>query len=533
MDQGFTSGWVSSWVEALYNWLVQHAFKITLMVVLLTLVATLGLRLFLIFNYFPEIGGIESNVIYSFQRILAGYPLYTDPEAPPYSITQYTPLYYGIAWMVGKIFQIDPSDVHAVYVLSRSLSLLFNLLFSLVTVLILYRIFKINRLFCAVAFTYALVFLDEESYSRPDSLYNLMVLTTILFFLKFLQKNTRRERYLLLSSALSILTIFTKQSGIYIPIVLVFFTLFYIKSIRWALLSILTMAVSFGVLLFLCSGGDLNVFWQNTVQGVNNGMSLGWFAERIMIEHFQKERWINILGLFLGLFFWARGSTPAQQFLGIATLASFTFALVTSVKIGAAPNYFTEFITLTIILAIVFIVQHDSIFSDDPTITTGKSYKPLVYLLLVIFTLPPRLAGKYVKKVGQMAYTGQQLYEDNHAVAEYLYQEESITAEDQVLVTTHVQDYLNKFLYRNVIFPQKEIVVANPPGTYDYSAFKEGIQDGSVGYVIASIAENHVDTVAAQLVIDFHFIDTDFSNFIPIKAMRGYVIFRNEHLRSD
>ena len=530
MHQGFTSGWVSSWVEALYSWLVQHAFKITLMVVLLTLVATLGLRLFLIFNYFPEIGGIESNVIYSLQRILAGYPLYTDPEAPPYSITQYTPLYYGIAWTVGKIFQVDPSNVHAVYVLSRSLSLLFNLLFSLVTVLILYRIFKINRLFCAVAFTYALVFLDEESYSRPDSLYNLMVLTTILFFLKFLQKNTRRERYLLLSSALSILTIFTKQSGIYIPIVLVFFTLFYVKSIRWALLSILTMAVSFGVLLFLCSGGDLNVFWQNTVQGVNNGVSLNWFAERIMIEHFQKERWINILGLFLSLFFWAKGSTPAQQFLGIATLASFTFALVTSVKIGAAPNYFTEFITLTIVLAIVFIVQHDSIFSDNQTIAR-KSYKPLVYLLLVIFTLPPRLAGKYVKKVGQMAHTGQQLYEDNHAIAEYLYQEESITAEDQVLVTTHVQDYLNKFLYRNVIFPQKEIVVTNPLGTYDYSAFRKGIQDGSVEYVIASVAEDHVDIINSKVVIDFSFIGTDFSGFSAIEEVNGYVIFKNDYVQ--
>ena len=531
MNQQPASGWVSSWMEALYDWLTQHAFKITLTMVLLTLIATMGLRLFLVFDYFPEIGGIESNVIYSLQRILAGYPLYTDPEAPPYSITQYTPLYYGIAWMVGKIFQVDPSDVHAVYVLSRSLSLLFNLLFSGVVVLILYEIFSVNRLFCAVAFTYALVYLDEESYSRPDSLYNLMVLTTILLFLKFLQKNTRRQRYLLLSSAFSILTIFTKQSGIYVPVVLVFFLL-YVRNVRWVLLSILVITVSFGILLFLCSGDNLTVFWQNTVQGVNNGVSLSWFAERVMIEHFQKERWINILGLLLGLFFWAKGSTPAQQFLGIATLASFTFALITSVKIGAAPNYFTEFITLTVILAIVFIVHHDSIFSGQIT-SPGKHYKPLLYLLLVIFTLPPRLAGKYVKKVAQMAHAGQQLYNNNCEIAEYLYQEEGISAEDQVLVTTHVQDYLNKFLYRNVIFPQKEIVIANPPGTYDYSAFRQGIQDGSVGYVIASIAENHVDTVEAQPVIDFHFIDADFSNFIPIKAMHGYVIFRNEHLKGN
>ena len=533
MNQRFDSGWVSDGVEVLYNWLVQHAFKMALLVMLLTLLATLGLRVYLISGYFPEIGGIESNVVYSLQRILAGYPLYADPEAPPYSITQYTPLYYGIAWVVGKVFQVVPSDVHAVYVLSRSLSLLFNLLFGGVVVLILYRIFNIHRLFCAVAFTYALVFLDEESYSRPDSLYNLMVLTTIFFFLKFLHAHARQERYLLLSSTWSVLTIFTKQSGIYLPIVLLFFLLFYVRNNRWSLISFSTMFLSFVALFFLCSGGNLTIFWQNTVQGVNNGVSLSWFAERIMMEHFQKERWINIAGLFLALFFWAKGSTPTQQFLGVATLASFVFALITSVKIGAAPNYFTEFITLTIILAIIFVVQYDSIFTKDQNTSPGKYYKPLLYLLLVVFTLPPRLAGKYVKKVAQMAHSGQQLYDDNYAIAEYLYQEEDITAEDEVLVTTHVQDYLNKFLYRNVIFPQKEIVVANPPDTYNYAAFQEGIQDGSVGYVVASIAEQHVDTVNNQPVIAFPFLGTDFSSFIPIKKMYGYIIFRNEQLRND
>ena len=524
---------VASFVEQLYRFLAQHAFSLILAVVIASFLAMLGLRIHLVTAYIPELGGIESNVIYSVQRILDGYPLYTDPAHPPYSITQYTPLYYYLCWCISKVLHVDVANVHQVYILSRSVSLVLNLLFAGTAFVILRDIFRVGKGLSFIAFSYVFVYLDEESFSRPDSLYNLLVLVTIGLFLKSLieRESVPSRGYLIAASLSSVVTIFAKQSGIYLPVILLFFTVFYLKNFRWTLISFSTMILSFSGLFFLSSGGHVDAFLQNTVQGVNNGASLGWFAERIMIEHFQKERFINIVGLFLGFYYLATGPAKAHTFLGLAILGSFAFALVTSVKIGAAPNYFTEFIALTVMAASVFVTSHGiGIESDPARKKLSAHYQPLFLLVFVLFTLPPRFAGKFAKKVVEINHEGEQEYLSNQAIARYLYETEQLQPDDQVFVTTHVEDYLNKFLYRNVIFPHKEIVVANPPGAYDYSAFKQGLENGEVDYVIADLRKGHVDTVGQTVRIDYRFVGADFSPYVPIKQMGHYLIFKHQCL---
>ena len=523
---------ISKSIEAVYDLLSQNVALLIMVVVVGSFLAMLALRLHLIFVYVPEIGGIESNVIYSLQRLLGGFSLYVDPAVAPYSITQYTPLYYHLCWIIGTLFQVDPDNVHQVYILSRSVSLGLNLLFAGTAFLILHNVFGIGKILSFIAFAYAFVYLDEESFSRPDSLYSWMVLATIGLFLKLLteQQQSSARWYLVSASALSILSIFAKQSAIYLPVLLLFFLLFYVKKVRWTLTAVLTMTGSFGVLLLVSGGDDMHAFLQNTVQGVNNGASVAWFAKRIMIEHFQKERFINILGLFTGIYYLARGKNDSLRFLGLCILGSFSFALLTSTKIGAAPNYFTEFIVLAVMAVIIFVTSHDSLFRNGQIVRSSwaSSYKPLFYLLLIVFTLPPRFAGKYLRKVVEANDVKEQGYNDNRAVANYLYQEELLQSTDQVLATTHVQDYLNKFLYRNVIFPQKEIVKANPPGVYDYTTFQQDVQRGTVGYVVASLSEGHVDTTAS-LTINYKLAGANFSPYIPIKRLGDYVIFKHKN----
>lgn len=529
--------WMSDSLEKMYDFVLKNAALLVMIIVGASFLAMLALRVHLIFAYIPELGGIESNVIYSLQRILDGYPLYVDPAIAPYSITQYTPLYYYICWMIGKLFQVDPSNVHGVYMLSRGVSLVFNLMFAGGAFVILRNVFRVSKSISFIALAYAFIYLDEESFSRPDSLYNLMVLGTIGLFMKLLtEKGQQRPAfYLIVASTLSVVSIFVKQSAIYLPVLLLFFLVFYVRNMRWVLVSLLAMATSFGVLFVFSGGGNAYALLQNTVQGVNNGASLMWFAKRIMIEHFQKERFINILGLLFGTYYLAKGKNEVMKFLGLSILGSFAFAVITSVKIGAAPNYFTEFIVLAVIATIVFVTSHDTDFGRWKLSTSNlfSTYKPLFYLLLVLFTLPPRFAGKYIKKAIEINNLGVQGYQDNRAVADYLYQEEQLQPNDQVFVTTHVHDYLNKFLYKNAVFPQKEIVVANPADTYDYSAFRQGVQNGEVGYVIASLSERHVTTVAQKMQVNFDFIETDFSSYVPIKQLGDYVIFKHQSLISN
>ena len=84
-------------------------------------------RIVLIFYPQPDAGGVENNVIWFIQRLLDGRHLYTDPESPPYAVAQYTPLYYYITAGIGKIIGISPEDVLSVFRLSRTVSLICNL----------------------------------------------------------------------------------------------------------------------------------------------------------------------------------------------------------------------------------------------------------------------------------------------------------------------------------------------------------------------------------------------------------------------
>ncbi len=517
-------------IESVYRWIITRSAVLIGLTAGTTFLAMLLLRFYLVTAYLPELGGIESNVIYTLQRILDGYPLYTDPSRSPYAITQYTPLYYYLCRMVGQTFRVDPANVHQVYILSRATSLLLNLLFAGSVFAILRNIFRVKRSLSLLALVYAFVYLDEESFSRPDSLFNVLALLTTGLFLKLLIVKDQKKClwYLTGASTLSVVAVFAKQSAIYLPILLLFYLIFFLQNFRWAVIAFLTMSIGFGSLLVLSGQNDFHIFLQNTVQGVNNGASFFWFKKRIMIEHFQKERFLNILGLFTGVFFLAQGKSHALRFLGLSILGSFVFALVTSFKIGAAPNYFTEFITLTLIATVVFVATLDTTGGQPMPRKKSKevlNYVPLFYLILVVFTLPPRFGGKYLRKVVEAHDLGRSGYGANQAVSDFLYHEKHLQPNEQVLVTTHVHDYLNKFLYRNVIFPQKEIVLANPPQTYDYRSFLQAAEKGQVRYIIASLNEGHVDTTQQHQTIRFDFLGADFSSYVPIKRLGNYVVF--------
>ncbi len=525
--------WLPTVTESAYRWIIDRSALLIGIVAGTTFLAMLLLRLYLITAYVPELGGIESNVIYTLQRILDGYPLYVDPAIPPYSITQYTPFYYYLCWVVGQAFSIDAADVHQVYILSRGVSLFLNLLFAFSAFAILRNVFRVNFWLSMLVFSYAFVYLDEESYSRPDSLFNLLALLTVGLFLKLLIEKDQRscQGYLIGASVLSVVAIFAKQSAIYLPVLLLFYLIFFLQNFRWTAIALLSITVTFGLLFLLSGQHDLHAFLQNTVQGVNNGASFAWFAKRIMIEHFQKERFLNVLGLFVGVFFLAQGKSHAFRFLGLATIGSFAFALVTSFKIGAAPNYFTEFITLTLMASVVFITTCGPAVDQPSTKNEHRKslgYAPLFYLILVIFTLPPRFGGKYLKKVVQANDLDRSGYEANQAVRDYLYCGQHLQFDEEVFVTTHVQDYLNKFLYRNVIFPQKEIVLANPPHTYNYGSFFQAVEDGQVRYVIACLSEGHVDTLQQPQTIKFDFLGANFSSYVPIEQLGDYVVFEHQ-----
>ena len=502
-----------------YQKLSLHANRLSLLLVLGCFFAVLGLRIYMIFLYQSDLGGVESNVIYTILRGIGGYNLYCNPEQPPFSITQYSPLYYYATIGICKALQIDPKQVHEIYIVSRAFSLICNLLFAGMSYWILGKIFNITGVLRGIAGIFSFVYLEVESFSRPDSLYNFFVLLTIGIFLLFLQKKENKEKnwYLTFAAIFSIITQFTKQSGIYIPCLLLFYNIFILYSWRYFIHTAIVMVITGGILLWLTAGEDVAVFFQNIIGGVNNGVSYNWWAKRMLILHIKSENIFDILGLFLGLWYLINVKNHAHRFLGLCALSMFLFANVTGLKIGSAPNYFTEFLALTFILISIFIHQNRHFIIQ--TLEHQKHYSILL-LLCCTFTIGVHTLYIYHvhPKFTSITY---QTYLENQEVVKFL-EKEGLAPDDLVFTTTHRYDFLNKFLFKNSAFPQKEIVVANPPNAFEYSALHQAVQRGKLKYFIMRKDGKYVEPGVGE-----HFKGIDFSNFHHIKDLYGYSIYKN------
>ena len=95
----------------------------------------LDLRWAMLLQYRTELGGVEHNVIHGIQKLLLGYPLYQDPEAPPFDVIQYTPAYYVLCAGIAQVFGIAGDDARSIYLVCRTVALIFNGL----TVWLVYR----------------------------------------------------------------------------------------------------------------------------------------------------------------------------------------------------------------------------------------------------------------------------------------------------------------------------------------------------------------------------------------------------------
>ena len=71
-----------------------------------------------------DIAGMDMNVVFTIQKVLLGNALYMPPDAAPFDISQYTPLYYLVVAAVAKIVGVPGDDPIAVTRVARAVSAL-------------------------------------------------------------------------------------------------------------------------------------------------------------------------------------------------------------------------------------------------------------------------------------------------------------------------------------------------------------------------------------------------------------------------
>ncbi len=494
-------------LERLLTGILRMVFPLSVLVAVgVFLLLFLG-RVGLISSYHHDLGGVEPNIIYGVQQLLDGKPLYSDPNQPPYAVVMYSPLYFHFTAAIGRLTNVNPHEPIEVYRISRSVAFFFNLVFIGMLLLILVRHFNIRVLVAMVVCSLVFSYLRITDFGRPDSLYHLMALMTMAGFLEYLK--TEQQRWWVLASVLSVVSIFAKQSGLIVPFILLFYLMFYGNNFRQLLQTLGIMVISFAVLWLLFSG-DSYVFWQNVYQGVSNGVSWDWFKRRILFFYMRELALFAGLVLALSALFLVRDYSNSKKFVGVAVLGFFFFALLTSLKWGSMPSYFTPFLTMGWIGITAWL------YSDQQTI---KYHQDAVFGLVALCCFATEVPHKYNTFRDKEDTTA---YYQSKQVANYLKEEANIQPTDHLLALVDKQylmekHFLNNFLFQHAILPSKDIFTccSYPLKKFDYSILNKQAEHGLIKYLVRN--KN------ASKATFFHF---KFQDYEKIKVLDGYEVYR-------
>jgi hypothetical protein len=472
-------------------------------------------RVVMVFFPHPDAGGVENNVTWFIQQLLNGNTLYTNPEASPYSIAQYSPLYYYLCAAICKIAGVSSEEVFSVFMVSRVVSLLLNLLYAALLFFTARNVFKSSFISAWLAAVAGFVFLEITSYSRPDSLYHTLSLASIYFFLKYINTEDQHKnlkRLLVLSAIVGAAAFFSKQSALIVPIIAVIWFL-HNKSYKDLLLYFTCYAASIvvGLLLIQLSSG-LVPWYQNAVLGLNNGVSFHWFWENI-IGSFYQQWGLLWLALFIAVVLLAlQSDQKVNRFLWIAMISFFLFTNLIALKWGSSPGYFTEWIGLALIGAAAFAPTLIDIFK--------RIHPAFLYLFITVVLTIKTIRIYYpltnsINKNAQLGYWNR--YENEKQVGLLVKKYLANSKNGKVFCNIYTpESWLTNFLYKESVLPQFEVVIFGTwkQKAYDYSHFRNDFVNGEIQYIVCKTKD------AGQ-----KFIDIEFNKYTLKDSLHGYYLY--------
>lgn len=320
----------------------------------IVLLATAATRVSLIPRHVHNIGFSEPNIVDGVQRILSGTPLYGDPEAPPYDIMQYAPLHYYACAVLCVLTGTHADDVQAIYIASRTVSLLTNLL----TLWLLWRLGRrlalpawSRLLWITVLFTA----MHEPYFSRPDGLYLFCCIGLFTTTIRALEEPATERRMMLYAALWSTVAIFTKQSAVG-PLGATGLAL--LLQRRWAATGwfvLFTGMACLGALGVVVLANGWHNSYANIVLGNVNGFSMPWFLI-VPPEVFSGLAfWITPVALMLGVINVRTKGRPVDKYLLTGSIVTWVWAFITGMKNGSNVNYLTEHYILSIPIILLWV----------------------------------------------------------------------------------------------------------------------------------------------------------------------------------
>lgn len=472
-------------------------------------------RVLLVFFPHPDIGGVEGNVVYFIQRIVDGQAFYTDPAEAPYAIAQYSPFYYWLCSALCKAAGVDADNVIAVYTVGRIFSLLLNLLLVVVVYRFCRKIYDVPPSRSMIASAASFIFLQPTSFARPDSLYHVFFFMGLYYFFLFCKKEKQNVTGTLLFAAalFSVLALFSKQTAFILPLIFGAWLL-YTKKIRHLLVfTAVYLALFFLLLLIISSSTGLAPFLKNTLQGINNGVSIGWYIKVVLVPLIKG---VSILFLLFSLVLFVLVKKDRHPLTPVSMYVSailFLLLNVIALKLGSSPGYLTEWWTFLFIL-VAFYWPLFSRLTDK----AGHVLPGTVVLLALLIHAGLQIPAFTSTLNAISSPAKMHWYNKEKEVAEKIKGQLKPGEEYCVFTNIYTPDsYLSNFLFRHAVMPQMEITALStyPDKKYDYTGFEKGLQDGRFRLMI----KKQTDTVS-------RFFNISLNGYQPADTSSGYIIYQ-------
>jgi hypothetical protein len=454
-----------------------------------------------------DIAGMDMNVVYTIQKIVLGNPLYMPPDAAPFDISQYTPLYYVMVAALAKVFRASGDDPIAVTRIARA----FSLVVAAGIALAVYRFARTRLGATARTSIIASAFIVAATSpwyfgARVDGLATLFSLTAIFLVLKSVDQSARRSDALFVVGILfGLASVMTKQSNIG---GLVTIAVFLVSTRNWSRIGVAGAIIAVVALLVALTlpllGSALRA---NLIDGVNNGItlreSLGlaygptfyWFAPLIAAALAVSWGWLT------------SRAAATERMVAIAVAVSFCLSMATAIKRGAAENYFNELI----IFSTLAVVAGFFVPTDEPGIvSTLNSRITTAFFAYLIAFFGVRTAHEiYTTYLYHRSDVTTRLHSQKgpmHFVARTL--EPGRTAIGFAVG-------LSNFLPERILLPQQEVAAISYWGkVFDYSRFRHAVETGNVQLVVVRKGERPVPWLGAS-----------FDDFVPLRQFRYYTVY--------
>lgn len=460
-------------ITKIENQYTKPLFYSLLAIVILVFSAYLYFRYHLVYVHRLDLGGLENNVIYGIQKILAGFPLYINPESPPFDLIQKSPAYYYLLAGLCRLFNISMEQPIEIFRLSRIVSLILNLISIGVFGVMSYQCFKIKRVATLIMSMVMMMIYTQHYYSRLDALYGFFFVLSLYCFFKYWSHF--QKKYLLATALCCVFLVFSKQTGAVLVLGMGLSLLW--TSDRWFNLLIFASTGIIATLVLILLWDIYPYFYyQNAILGVRNGWSFD-FLNGVLTSQYQLSLIVVCLWS-LYLFYETRAGDNLSNLLFSFTLFYLLFGLVSCLKIAAGLNYLIEYkILLLLILGTLAFQRHHQM----PYATIAR----LLFYFVVLNIVASKIHHTYNQYQFGNYKDNIEQYEKAQAISTYFKQELNLTPNEYIYFEEN--SFITHFLPSNMLLSVKstttEVYNSNTQ-TLNYKALFEGMNKGLIQYLL-------------------------------------------------